>query len=150
MDEKTQTQTQPNNTGSYSTEYVKELRDEAASWRTKFREAETKAKTLEETIAKTIRDEGIKSELSKRGLNVDPDFIKVEQGQTVEQAIDGFLKKYPQFSSQQPPTPTRKPMHTEKTNTNIPSIPDNDYQAVKNDPVARAKLREQYRAMLAG
>ena len=37
----------------YSAEYVKSLRDEAASWRTKLRETETEVSNLKQTIRKS-------------------------------------------------------------------------------------------------
>jgi len=149
MSDQNGTGSQPqSNTGGYSAEYVKELREEAASWRTKFRDTEAKIKTLEESIAGNEKTSSIKAELIKRNLDIDVDFIKVEQGEKVDQAVDRFLKKYPQFGKPAPKEPTRRPMTPEKQNTNTPPVFDEDYEAVKKDPVARTKLRELYRGML--
>jgi hypothetical protein len=137
-----------NNPGGYSAEYVRELREEAASWRTKFRETEARVKTLEESIAGNERTSSIKAELIKRNLEIDVDLIKLEQGEKADQAVDRFLKKYPQFGKPAGKEPTRRPMTPEKQNTNTPHVFDEDYEAVKKDPVARTKLRELYRGML--
>ena len=138
---------QPSNTG-YSAEYVKELRDEAASWRTKFRDTETKFKTLEESVTNLEKTNNLKAELTKRKLDIDIDLIKVEPGVKVDVAVDNFLKKYPQFGQPSPQESTRQPMIPERRNTNAPVIPDGDVAAVRKDPMAREKLRELYRGML--
>lgn len=146
-----QTPTPPtpsSNTG-YSTEYVKELRDEAASWRTKLRDTENRLTSLEADIAKNVKVSTIKEELSKRNLNIDVDFIKLEQGDSASTAVDNFLKKYPQFGEPTVSEPTRKPLPPNKRNTNAPAVINEDYAAVKKDPIARTKLRELYRSMLA-
>jgi hypothetical protein len=141
-----------NNPGGFSVEYVKELRDEAASWRTKCREMETKATTLEAEVSKVTRGNAIQSELQKRGIKADPSFIKVAENQKIEDAVDSFLKDYPQFASSAPsPRPnTPSPMPANKPNSNTPNVVMSDYAAVKADPIARAKLRDQYRFMLSG
>lgn len=139
-----------NNTGGYSADYVKELREEAASWRTKFREAEANLTSMNDKINNMEKSFTIKSELSKRGINVDPSWVKLEDGLTPTQAVDKFIEQYPQFKTEQPssPMPTPRPMVAERQNSNTPSIQKSDYQSVKSDPVARTKLREMYRSML--
>jgi len=144
----------PNNTGGYSADYVKELREEAAGWRTKFREAETSIQEMKTQLGQMEHSFTVKSELDKRGINVDPSWIKVEEGKNPSEAIDAFIEKYPQFKNESPspqpgPSPTPKPMRTEKKNSNAPSVQNSDYKSVKQDPVARAKLRDMYRSMLS-
>jgi hypothetical protein len=144
------------NTGSFSPEYIKELREEAASWRTKFRETETKFTELSEKMSKTEQVSKIKQELDALGVKADPSWVKVDQGMSPSDAVNKFLEEYPHLGpasngentpSQKPPT--RKPMRTEGKNSNIPNTNDAEYSSVKKDPIARTKLREIYRAMLS-
>lgn len=133
----------------YSREYVHELREEAAGYRTRLKEAETK---LNEIIEKSQVDQTkttIKSILEKKNVKVNPDWIKLEQGQNPEQAVDNFLKEYPQFAGSTQSS-TQKPMSPERKNTTVPTSFSPDYKAEKTDPVSRAKIREQYRNMLRG
>lgn len=145
---------QSNATG-YSAEYVKTLRDEAASWRTKLRETEGELNTLKETQQIAELDATIGVELKKRNIAVNPAWVDITEGQTVEQAVDTFVKKYPTVIPQETLTvespqqrSTRKPMSTEKTNTNVQSAVVTDVGAIKRDPIARAKLRDHYRGLL--
>jgi len=149
------TGSQQNNPGSYSADYVKELRDEAASWRTKFRDAEQSLSSMNDKLASMEKTFTLKSELDKRGVAVDPSWVKVEEGMSPSQAVDKFVEQYPQFqtennqnNSQPQPSPTPRPMKPEKQNSNAPKFKDSDYKSIKNDPVARSKLRDMYRSML--
>jgi hypothetical protein len=140
------------NTG-YSAEYVKELRDEAASWRTKLRDTETKYQTLESSIKEGVLNASIGEELKKRNITADPTWVKaLVEGGNVIAGVDKFLEKYPQFapsdSTSVIPKATQRamPVKKENTNTQLPKV--DDVQALKADPVARAKLRDQYRSMI--
>lgn len=139
---------------AFSPDYVKELREEAASWRTKYRETETKVQTLEQSIAQLTSGSKVKEEISKRGLKINPDFIKLDKDGDAAKAVDKFLEDYPQFaveSTQQVIKPVKKgikPIAGEKTNTNNNPAQKGNIMDVKKDPLARAKLREQYRSML--
>ena len=132
----------------YSREYVKELRDEAAGYRTRLRDAETKIGSLEESITANVTKSTIASVLEKKSVKVNPDWITIGEGQNPEQAVDTFLKEYPQFAGESTQSSTQKPMSTEKKNTNVPSNISPDYSAEKGDPIARAKSRENYRSLL--
>jgi len=148
------------NTG-YSAEYVKSLRDEAASWRTKLRDVELIAKTneekaiqLEASIAKQNINSSINAELKSRSLEIDPDFIKLEKDQSPKDAVDNFLKKYPQFGivKDVPPVPPVKgkiPMPPNPQNSNVENVNISELSSIKKDPIARAKLRELYKGLLA-
>lgn len=147
---------QPTQQGGYSAEYVKSIREEAASWRTKLREAEDKYNALESKMNEQSRVNNVTAEFTKRGIKADPKWVSIEEGQKVEQAVDKFLKDYPQFVAQQQdsflptqqPVVDRKPMQPQAPNSNIENTAVSELGAVKKDPIARAKLRDHYRAML--
>lgn len=145
----------------YSAEYVKTLRDEAASWRTKLRETEQKVEEVTnkvtelETAAtqKTVTDT-IATEITSRNLKIDPSFVKLEENQTPKDAVDKFLKAYPQFgeaTNVQPEqkAPGKSPMPPKSQNTNIENTAVSELDAIQKDPIARSKLRNLYRGLLA-
>jgi hypothetical protein len=148
----------PENTGrssAFSPDYVKELREEAASWRTKFREAETKAITLEQSIHQMTTGAKVKEEIAKRGLKINPDFIKLDKDGDATKAIDAFLEEYPQFAAESTQVPSQtqprrgvKPVTVEKPHSMSQPLSSNKIMDAKNDPMARAKLRDQYRLAL--
>jgi len=142
---------QTQNTG-YSAEYVKELRDEAASYRTKARDANDELTTLKGIITADKTAGTINAEFTKRGIKADPKWVTLDEGQDASKAVDKFLKDYPQFSTPQaqpPVIPGRAPMSPQRTNTNIENNAVSELGAIKNDPIARAQLRDQYRNLLA-
>jgi len=150
-----QQQSSNQNTG-YSADYVKSLRDEAAGWRSKLRESEATIATMN---TKTV-ESSIGSMLETKGIKCDPSFIKVAEGQTIEQAVDKFATEYPQFKVEATTEENNDNTNTnntnieamntrkENTNTNNRGSKPTDVAAVKKDPIARAKLRDQYRSML--
>lgn len=138
---------------AFSPEYVKELREEAASWRTKFREVEAKVQTLEQTIQVGAIVSNVKNEIEKRGLKINPEFITIGEDGDAAKAVDAFLDEYPQFAvTTEPPRRAQnfdtKPIPSTKTNTNNNPARKGNIMDIKNDPIARAKLRDQYRSML--
>lgn len=137
---------------AFSPEYVKELREEAASWRTKYREAETKAQTLEQNLHIANIVSNVKNEIDKRGLKINPEFITIGDDGDAAKAVDAFLEEYPQFAmTSEPPRRAQnfeKPIPSSKSNTNNNPVRKGNIMDIKNDPIARAKLRDQYRSML--
>ena len=138
---------------AFSPEYVKELREEAAGWRTKFRETETKLQDLEENLNVAVVVSKVKEEISKRGLKINPDFITLGEDGDPVKAVDTFLEEYPQFAVEPTTKHTQevnraKPSTSHKTNTNVNKAQFGNIQDIKKDPIARAKLRDQYRSML--
>lgn len=138
----------------FSADYVKELRNENASWRSKYRDLEAK-----------MTQSKVQVELVRRGVTADASWISIGQGDTVEKAVDNFLEKYPQFVPQEnqagpenpePPQVNRaRPMNTPKNPTNTPGpkpsngrLGSKTLEEIKKDPTARAALRSQYRALL--
>ena len=133
----------------YSREYIHELREEAAGYRTRLKEAEAKITELSQNAQRNQTQTTLQSILEKKNVKVNPDWIKIEDGQNPEQAVDQFLKDYPQFKGSTQPS-TQRPMSPERKNTNVPSNFSPDYKAEKADPVSRSKIRDIYRAMLRG
>lgn len=151
----------------YSKEYISELRSEAAHWRTKFRETEKQLETYAQAEQEYILNDKVSQHLEKKGIkDVDPTWVDVQDGQDVSDAVDSFLEKHPRFKvdpgeeavpqlpqgdrvpGTHPPVPSQKPMATEQRNTNIGNY-TKDYATIKQDPIARTKLRELYRGLLS-
>lgn len=138
----------------YSSEYIKNLRDEAATWRTKLRETEAKVQELESTIKGERVANTVGKELEKRGIKCDPSWVKMEEGVTPEKAVDKFLKDYPQLAqvAEVPILPKNKnlrPMGTNLPDSNIENTAKSELDAIRKDPIAREKLRDLYRGLLA-
>jgi hypothetical protein len=133
---------------TFSEEYVRELRQEAASWRTKCRE-------LEQTM--TTKD--IQVELEKNGVNAEASWVDLKDGQTVKEAIAEFIEKYPNLKKEdtlpsKEDRPVVRPIGAPKPNSNAPgpkakTLMGRSLKEIKKDPVARAALRSQYRQLLA-
>lgn len=137
----------------FDEKYVKQLRDEAAGWRTKYRELEAQG---------LYKD--VEVELAKRNIKADPTWVEVKEGQTISQAVDSLVEQHPHLASAPAPTPTnekvtpevRRPQAPRAMSTGTHShsdTPDNPMRdrsldEIKKDPVARAKLRDLYRGLL--
>jgi hypothetical protein len=154
----------PESKKDFSEEYVRQLREEAAGWRVKYREMEQKQKMLE-----------VKAELDKRGIKADPSWIKVADGQSVELAIEGLLRDYPHLKPdpENEMSPEEDDTISKIINKKVevgkmpkPASPDpasyghetkspqevlknRQLDEIKKDPKARSLLRKQYRHMLA-
>lgn len=146
--------TEDKGTGSaFTADYVRELREEAASWRTKFRETEGKVTDLSNKLEAITTSAKVTEELAKRGLKINPKFITLGEDKDPVKAVDSFLEEYPQFGSEAfSPEPRRKevgkPNPASKDNSNKPSARRGNIMDAAKDPIARAKLRDQYRSML--
>lgn len=153
------TDTNAQQSTGYSADYVKQLREEAASWRTKFRELETQQKTY------TVQEE-----LNKRGIKANAKWVDVQEGQSITEAVEAFTKEYPHLVIQTNTEPT-EPDNTKaikkvigpKPNTppvtNINSTKSKDLNTalktgslndIKNDPNLRKQTQQWYQSMLAG
>ena len=140
---------QENQKTGFSDEYVKELRQENASWRTKVRDLESKLQLGE-----------VKTELLKHGVDVNPKWVELQEGQDISEAVTVFLDNYPQFriddNKETYTEPKPKPMRTgaSDTNTRGPKPRSGSYGGrglteIRKDPKARADLRNRYRQLLA-
>lgn len=155
---------EPNNEKTFSHEYVSELRQENASWRTKLRDQEATNLKLQGQLDKSAQTNTISGELNKRGINANAEWIKLEPNQSPAEAVDIFLKDYPGFSGKTEGQPvnlepsTKAPVKPEipgvnkspqKTNVPPPSK-GRDVMELAKDPVAREKVRDHYRSLLRG
>lgn len=143
----------------FSADYVKTLRDEAAGWRTKFRELEG---------VQTVQT--IEAELTKAGIKANPSWVTVADGQSVELAVSKFAEDYPHLKVQQEAASDKedvlevitakigvesvKPQSPKKTVT-APNAPgpkemlrSRQLQEIKKDPAARKQLANHYRNLL--
>lgn len=134
----------------FSADYVKELRSENASWRQKVRDLE----------AKQVQND-VQVELLKKGIEVNPAWVELQDGETPAGAVDRFLKEYPQFTKDEevhdepkPKPNVPKVMKTNSPKSNEPgpnslSAKGREIEEIKKDPKARSALRSQYRQLLA-
>jgi hypothetical protein len=146
---------QKNDTNTFSAEYVRELRSENAQWRTKLREMESKYGELENKMNSMNTKTTVASELLKRGVKANPDWIKPQEGQSVGEAIDNFLNEYPQFAVDQqakpePARPNIPKSSRSEPKTNVPTPGERSITEVRDDPKARSEVRDLYRQMLTG
>ena len=149
----------------FGADYVKKLREEAANWRTKYRELEAQQ-----------HNQLVQVELAKRGIQADPSWVQVEEGQDVGEAIDALVAQYPslqgsggghrsKYSNEGPtlddiladepkPKVTPKPVAPSMQNSNKPKpvraarITKRNIEEIRTDPKARAKVRDYYRDLL--
>ena len=143
---------------SFDREYVQELRKEAAKYRTEAKELKSQIeefKSLEAQIT-TVR---IENELVRRGVNADPSWIKINEGQTPADAVDNFLVKFPEFkagaleqSVEHKNVPKAISPNPNKASlpegTPVGAIGNRALTEIKNDPMARDSLRDLYRDLL--
>lgn len=153
---------------TFSKDYVKQLRDEAAGWRTKFRELES-----------TTKNQTVEIELANRGIKAKPSWVEIAEGQSIVEAVEAFIVENPQLSSKSEPEPKepssqvnvqrqivqknlRKiliPEHRQLTppvnSTSNPEVKDlnkllatRSLDDAKNDPKSREQIRDWYQSTL--
>jgi hypothetical protein len=147
---------EPEDKPTFSSDYVKELRQENASWRTKLRETEERLAGIESQLRNTQTTTTVANELLKRGIKADPSWIKPKEGQSINDAVDIFLNDYPQFNitttTTPQPTPSKPnipPVSKNEQGSNTPPPGERTLKELKEDPKARAEIREMYRQMLS-
>lgn len=147
------------NTG-FSEDYVKSLRDEAASWRTKFRELQS------QTVTKDIE-----IELAKHNIKAKPSWVEIQEGQTVQEAVETFKTEFPHLAQSMDAPPPPMPPEDKVTRVlqnngpNPITPPANKTSSVeykdlnqllssrslddaKQDPKTREQVRDWYRSAL--
>lgn len=142
----------------FSEDYVKKLREEAASWRTKCRNLEG-----------TQLSQQIEVELAKRGIEADPSWVTVDEGQELGEAIDVLVTQYPSLQKKDEvleesildlepetrPRVTPRPVAPSTPKSTVPKpvrstvISRRNISEIRKDPKARAKVRDLYRGLLA-
>jgi len=154
----TETNTQRN---EFSADYVKQLREEAASWRTKFRELEAVTTTKDIEIG-----------LAKRGIKAKASWVEVKDGQSIDEALDAFAQEFSSLVGNSDSEPTGpEPEPVTRSVRSVPNVPNsftpgptktsnvevkdlNEILAsqslsdVKQDPNKRAQVRDWYRSSL--
>lgn len=138
--------TTEDDTPTFTADYVKQLREENASWRNKLRETETQ-----------VKQKDIAIELAKRGIDADPSWLNIPEGMTATEVVDKFAGM---LQTEQPTAPTRPnypqalPAEPGKVNASGPPPAQGAYggrslDEIKADPKAREEVRRRYREMLA-
>lgn len=141
---------------SFDEAYVKQLRDEAAGYRTKAKDLESELGTYK-SLEGEIRQLRVENELTRRGLSIETQFISYDGKGSAAEAVDKFLEKYPQFampvSSDNNPQPnqnmpTALPPQRGKANVPTKNYADKSWDELKADPVAREDVGRIYRNLL--
>ena len=143
---------------TFSLEYVQELRQENASWRTKHRDSEASKAELELKLSKNTVQSQVANEFVKRGIKADPSWLKVPEGSDVAVAVDGFVAEYPQFAdtgktsteTKDPTKPTIPATNKQSQKTNTTGSLDRSIIEQRDDPKARSEIRDHYRSLLSG
>lgn len=140
----------------FDKEYVAKLREENAKWRNKYRE-------LEAQNGKSA----VETELTKRGIQANADWVTVEEGQSVGDAVDALVASYPSLQThvtsgddfdltpdepKQKMTPKVIAPSTQQSTQPKPvrngRITDRNIAEIRKDPKARSKVRDLYRDLL--
>ena len=159
MSDQSGTVTQETQGTGFSADYVKELRDEAAGWRTKFRELEAATVTKDIEIG-----------LAKRGIQAKASWVEVKDGQTIDEALDAFAQEFSSLVSKEQPQSKQEPVtktlqygnnpvnRFSPPPTNTSNVETKDLNEIlssqslndaKQDPVKRSQIRDWYRSALA-
>lgn len=150
--------------GGFSAEYVQNLRQENAQWRTKVRELEGR-----------IHTQTIGTELARRGIKAEASWVQVAEGQSPEAAVEAFAQKYPHLvgkqddgqdpGGQDPNAPETRQIGGERPPVRTPEVagpqsnkPGGDHKPlsqrsldeIKQDPKARKMVAQNYRSLLDG
>ncbi len=148
---------------SFDKEYVSQLRNEAGKYRQQVKELKSDLQKLQGLEAQ-VKEVRIENELVRRGVQADPSWVKLEEGQNPSEAVENFLEKYPQFSAgdfepqavyEEDPQELPRAMPPKQSKANVPgpkaqgALGHRSLDEVKKDPVARQNLREQYRSLLS-
>jgi len=146
-----------NSPESFDRKYVQELRAEAAKYRTEAKELKTEIEQLKSLDAQ-IKAARVENELIRRGIEADPNWIAIKDGQTPAEAVDKFLEKYPVFHGETEQSVEHKPVPKaigpNQNNVTSPAAVPNGtlgtrgLDEIKNDPAARSNLRDLYRDLL--
>ena len=146
-----------NSPESFDRKYVQELRAEAAKYRTEAKELKTEIEQLRSLDAQ-IKAARIENELMRRGVEADPTWITIKDGQTPAEAVDKFLEKYPVFHGETEVgvehKPVPKALAPNQNNVTSPAAVPNGtlgtrgLDEIKADPAARSNLRDLYRDLL--
>lgn len=142
---------------SFDRDYVKGLRAEAAKYRTEAKELRSQVEELRSLDAQ-IKAARVENELVRRGIEADPTWITIKDGQTPAEAVDKFLEKYPVFHGETGQSVEHKPVPkalgpNQNNVSNPASVPNGTLgtrglDEIKTDPAARSNLRDLYRDLL--
>lgn len=142
---------------TFNREYVQELRQEAAKYRTEAKELKSQLEEFRSLDAQ-IKATRVENELIRRGIAADPGWIDMSEGQTPAEAVDNFLEKYPVFNGASEQSVERKPVpkaigpnqNNISKESNVPSgtLGTRGLDEIKTDPMARDNLRDLYRDLL--
>lgn len=141
---------------SFDAEYVRTLRSEAAKYRNQTKELRTELdgfKGLEAQLS-SIR---VENEFIRRGIDAEPGWVSLTEGQSPSQAVDNFLEKYPQFAAngiqgsevQEKVEPKAVPKALSPKKSNIDHPPSvRGLDEIRKDPSARSNFTDLYRDLL--
>jgi hypothetical protein len=150
-DEQVQEPGAPDSQGPGVSEELARLRRENANWRRKVR-------TLE-----------VGMELTKRGVQADPSWVKVQEGMQVQEAVDAFVQQWPHLvkgtngngsaphaayeeeDEELQPVPAALPPTPKRANNPGPpakgTFSGRSLEEIRKDPKARKALSEHYQQL---
>ena len=140
---------------SFDAEYVKDLRKEAARYRTQSKDLKTELEGYKGLEAQ-ISEARVENELIRRGVTAQAEWVSLEPDQSPAEAVDKFLEKYPMFTNGEEPEvqPEVEPKVVPTAMSPKPTVTsDNSWEAagldaIRKDPVAKQNLTEVYRDLL--
>lgn len=132
---------------------LESLRRENRTWRKKVHELEAQNQLA-----------SVGMELARRGITADPSWVKLDEGVEIGEAIDSFVQQYPQLATRfvadeeheepapRATAPAALPPSSKQVNGAGPpakgATRHRNLEEIKKDPVARQRLREEYRELL--
>ena len=146
---------------TFDREYVSQLRTEAGKYRQQVKSLKEDIKEYKGLEAQ-VQNVRVENELVRRGVEADPSWVALGEGESPSEAVDNFLVKYPQFAGGTEPKvlesvePTTIPqsMPPNASKANLPGPPaqgrmgNRSLDEIQKDPAARQTLREVYRDQL--
>lgn len=143
----------------FDREYVSQLRSEAANYRTKVKDLESKLEQYSQLEAE-IRAVRVENELTKRGVQADPRWVPLDRDDDPAKAVDEFLDRYPHLKPQQDggssprikdnvPDPLKGNSNQPAPNASKGAFQGRSIDEIRQDPAARRNLADLYRELLA-
>lgn len=151
-----------------TTEYIRELRAEAKEWRLKAQDLKSELEKVDQ-LESEIKSTRVENELIRRGVQAEPTWVPINEGQSTAEAVDAFLEKYPHLKTssaqenseeqavEEPANkqPERKapdplPRDTNNSSGSVSSghLKGRTVEEIRTDPKARRNAADLYQSLL--
>lgn len=156
------------NDDGFSRDYVQELRNEAAKYRTQVRDLESRLEKVDQ-LESQVNQARVENELIRRGVKADPSWVPISDDQDPSEAVEDFLEKWPHLgestntqeeeeeTNNEPKQKSEKPLPRNKnTNTDSPgpkakgAWTDRSLDEIQQDPQAKENLSDLYKELVKG